>query len=495
MCFVVFVGNGAGIFRSSFRSLDLASSSPPNSAQRGTLPIKINRRIARNPPNVGVAHRKKASDASRPIVFDMPSAAKRGETNLQVRLGRQSNRESGRPFGMGVSFEQQHDAEQMAAAAAMCAFPSGRDTADPPHAARPTLSPILLTPCDSGTVGTISGPGTPPEALSPQHGPEGTSPSAEVAPIILARNLLSASHPEVLAAKAAAMKLLGPRGMQDRLGLSTPAAGIGMGSQLEPGIKKLHRPCSGCRAIKLKCDRGVPCGRCKKLGLVCTVPPSVSLGRPRTHMRMPTTHHNRLPEKILDVMDDAASPTPTPPPPLPPPPPPSLCAADAMPVMLAAPLPVAPAATPMEPSMFAPMVGNAHYLSPDDSFVASGAAAEARLAHAEARLQEARLMKAQLLEARTAEIMVPLGPNANGYAREWQPATPATPAPGQLPLIVPTPLQPQMLQLLQQWQVPMSAPQMLAPFQPSPMGMPPMMQHQIVSLRAQIASAGLHPCA
>lgn len=71
----------------------------------------------------------------------------------------------------------------------------------------------------------------------------------------------------------------------DLLGFAYANSGDPSGMGVAP--RRLHRPCAPCRAIKLKCDRNYPCGRCKRLGLVCKTPPTVSLGRPRRHVRMP----------------------------------------------------------------------------------------------------------------------------------------------------------------------------------------------------------------
>ena len=45
---------------------------------------------------------------------------------------------------------------------------------------------------------------------------------------------------------------------------------------------QLHRPCSTCRAARVLCDRGHPCGRCLRIGFeaTCQAPPTVKRGRP-----------------------------------------------------------------------------------------------------------------------------------------------------------------------------------------------------------------------
>jgi hypothetical protein len=45
-------------------------------------------------------------------------------------------------------------------------------------------------------------------------------------------------------------------------------------------LTELPRPCSLCRRSKILCDRQAPCGRCTRLGIRCTIPPTVRRGRP-----------------------------------------------------------------------------------------------------------------------------------------------------------------------------------------------------------------------
>ena len=46
------------------------------------------------------------------------------------------------------------------------------------------------------------------------------------------------------------------------------------------------RPCAGCRAAKVRCDRMEPCGRCTRLGLYCYPPEAVQRGRPSRQRMM-----------------------------------------------------------------------------------------------------------------------------------------------------------------------------------------------------------------
>ena len=41
------------------------------------------------------------------------------------------------------------------------------------------------------------------------------------------------------------------------------------------GESGLHRPCSACRSAKVKCNREMPCSRCRRLGFICKPPPTV----------------------------------------------------------------------------------------------------------------------------------------------------------------------------------------------------------------------------
>ena len=61
------------------------------------------------------------------------------------------------------------------------------------------------------------------------------------------------------------------------------AAALGV---LSGGVQKqkLHRPCAGCRATKVKCDRELPCSRCRRFGIVCVAPPTLASGRPRAYV-------------------------------------------------------------------------------------------------------------------------------------------------------------------------------------------------------------------
>lgn len=58
------------------------------------------------------------------------------------------------------------------------------------------------------------------------------------------------------------------------------------GSVAGDGRVLLHRPCSECRVAKVRCDREMPCGRCRRHNLVCKPPPTVARGRPSHHSRL-----------------------------------------------------------------------------------------------------------------------------------------------------------------------------------------------------------------
>ena len=62
-----------------------------------------------------------------------------------------------------------------------------------------------------------------------------------------------------------------------------PADGAPPGAKPRGG---LHRPCSCCRAAKVRCDRNMPCSRCVRLGTECKPPPTVPRGRPSHHSRL-----------------------------------------------------------------------------------------------------------------------------------------------------------------------------------------------------------------
>ena len=46
------------------------------------------------------------------------------------------------------------------------------------------------------------------------------------------------------------------------------------------GEDLLPRPCMTCRKRRTLCDRRKPCSRCMRLGVECTLPPTVKRGRP-----------------------------------------------------------------------------------------------------------------------------------------------------------------------------------------------------------------------
>ena len=66
---------------------------------------------------------------------------------------------------------------------------------------------------------------------------------------------------------------------------SYPEGERGQSAMSDNGSDKayqLHRPCSTCRAARVLCDRGHPCGRCLRIGFeaTCQAPPTVKRGRP-----------------------------------------------------------------------------------------------------------------------------------------------------------------------------------------------------------------------
>ena len=63
---------------------------------------------------------------------------------------------------------------------------------------------------------------------------------------------------------------------------NTASTGASGGAQ-DPAVlnpQRSKRPCAACRLAKVRCDRGVPCKRCSRLGLSCEPPPYVRRGRP-----------------------------------------------------------------------------------------------------------------------------------------------------------------------------------------------------------------------
>ena len=95
------------------------------------------------------------------------------------------------------------------------------------------------------------------------------------------------------AAATAAPEALVPAGVEALFGLSAAAATAAPtaaayddddegGAASEDGGGRIHRPCSNCRSSRVLCDRGMPCGRCVRLGLsrTCQAPPTVKRGRP-----------------------------------------------------------------------------------------------------------------------------------------------------------------------------------------------------------------------
>jgi len=51
-------------------------------------------------------------------------------------------------------------------------------------------------------------------------------------------------------------------------------------------VVQLSRPCVGCRLSRVRCSRELPCGRCKRLGLVCKIAPAQQRGRPSKQARV-----------------------------------------------------------------------------------------------------------------------------------------------------------------------------------------------------------------
>ena len=309
--------------------------------------------------------------------------------------------------GLEGAMPQQRDSRQLDAATAMCVLPTSMLAASTSGFGKDSDkvfggSDPACEKSDSETADTVSGPATPSGAASPCHHAEG-EPLPEADDAHNETETAGVLGKSMVARREAAMKLLGDLEPRKYLGMSALAAAAGVGSRVVSPNTKRHRPCTGCRAIKLKCDRGVPCGRCKRLGLVCTVPPTVSLGRPRTHVRMPTATHLRLPDAATLLEGAAINAT-------------ALLSqtastGDALkphkaaPAAAAAPLPLRPGSaetvsettSSLQSPLDAPPVG-----STADAEVRR-ASAESRLASVEARLVEARLLEARWLEARLLE--------------------------------------------------------------------------------------------
>jgi hypothetical protein len=72
-----------------------------------------------------------------------------------------------------------------------------------------------------------------------------------------------------------------PMAVSASLPLTVSAAAVPLQRQdTNESASSLPRPCSNCRRSKILCDRQGPCGRCTRLGMECTVPPTVRRGRP-----------------------------------------------------------------------------------------------------------------------------------------------------------------------------------------------------------------------
>ena len=68
---------------------------------------------------------------------------------------------------------------------------------------------------------------------------------------------------------------------------------------------KLHRPCAQCRTSRVLCDRGLPCGRCVRMGVesTCCAPPTVKRGRPKKSKQqipLPPCRKHRKPADISE---------------------------------------------------------------------------------------------------------------------------------------------------------------------------------------------------
>ena len=60
----------------------------------------------------------------------------------------------------------------------------------------------------------------------------------------------------------------------------------GDSSTSSSGGSGLHRPCSACRTAKVRCNREMPCSRCRRLGFTCAPPPTVPRGRPSHYSKL-----------------------------------------------------------------------------------------------------------------------------------------------------------------------------------------------------------------
>ena len=85
------------------------------------------------------------------------------------------------------------------------------------------------------------------------------------------------------AALSAAAAALPPEYHAAAIGVTGPNPLIVGGDA--PKGSGLHRPCSTCRAAKVRCDRQIPCSRCRRLGTVCKPPPTVRARAPRASPR------------------------------------------------------------------------------------------------------------------------------------------------------------------------------------------------------------------
>ena len=73
------------------------------------------------------------------------------------------------------------------------------------------------------------------------------------------------------------------------------------------GSSGQNRPCSACRIAKVRCDREVPCSRCRRLGFLCKPPPIVPRGRPSHHSRLLLLRgHDRKSEVVAEPSEHVA---------------------------------------------------------------------------------------------------------------------------------------------------------------------------------------------
>jgi len=67
----------------------------------------------------------------------------------------------------------------------------------------------------------------------------------------------------------------------------------------DDGLHLMDRPCIACRLARVKCNRKMPCGRCDRYNIECTVPAPVKRGRPPRAVAESKAKRQGLPEACV----------------------------------------------------------------------------------------------------------------------------------------------------------------------------------------------------